>query len=138
MANVFYISEMVSLALHSILIIAAVKEGQLVNTKKIASLLGASEAHLAKVLQQLVKTGYIRSERGPRGGFALLKNANEITLLDIYEAIEGPIKIDRCPMNSKKCAFKTCILGGIPEQLNQKFEKYMAEQKLGDFSNNLK
>ena len=47
MANVFYISEMVSLALHSILIIAAVKEGQLVNTKKIASLLGAS-AHLAK------------------------------------------------------------------------------------------
>lgn len=137
LANIFHISEMVSLALHSILIIAA-KDKQLVNAKKMAEIIGASEAHLTKALQQLVRAGYIRSVRGPKGGFALLKDASEITLLDIYEAIEGPIKIEGCPMNCKKCAFKTCIFGGVPERLNQEFKQYMMNKKVSDFRGNLK
>ncbi|MDD3840649.1 MAG: Rrf2 family transcriptional regulator [Clostridia bacterium] len=137
LANIFHMSEMVSLALHSILIIAA-KDKQLVNAKKISEIIGASEAHLAKTLQQLVKAGYIRSVRGPKGGFTLLKEASEITLLDIYQAIEGPIRVEGCPMNCEKCAFKTCIFGGIPEKLNQEFRQYMMSKRVSDFKGNLK
>lgn len=48
--------------------------------------------HLLKVLQQLVKSRILSSERGPSGGFALRRPANKITLLDVIEAIEGPIE----------------------------------------------
>lgn len=137
MANIFHMSEMVSLALHSILIIDA-KDNQLVNAKSIAEKMEASEAHLAKVLQQIVKTGYIRSVRGPKGGFSLIKDANEITLLDIYELFEGSIKIKGCPMNYQICPFKSCIFGGIPEKLNQEFNEYMMSKKVSDFRGNLK
>jgi Rrf2 family protein len=48
--------------------------------------------HLLKVLQQLVKSRILSSERGPSGGFALRRPANKITMLDIIESIEGPIE----------------------------------------------
>ncbi|HHW55142.1 MAG TPA: Rrf2 family transcriptional regulator [Firmicutes bacterium] len=50
MANIFHMSEMVSLALHSIIIIAARGE-ELISAKEIADQLGASRAHLTKTLQ---------------------------------------------------------------------------------------
>ena len=95
------------------------KRGQLVNTKNSipAWSIGGPPA---KVLQQLVKpVTFVR--KGLRR-ICSFKNANEITLLDIYEAIEGPIKLIDVH-EFQKCAFKTCILGDS-EQLNQKFEKY--------------
>ena len=47
--------------------------------------------YLLKILQQLVRANVLRSKRGPRGGFFLAKAAEEITLLDIIEAIDGPM-----------------------------------------------
>jgi Rrf2 family protein len=47
--------------------------------------------YLLKILQQLVKSGVLRSKRGPRGGFSLAKEAEEITLLDILESVDGPM-----------------------------------------------
>ncbi len=137
MSSILNISEMVSLALHSIVIIAAQKE-QLVNVKNIAKKIGASEAHLAKVLQQLVKGGYIKSVRGPKGGFTLAKSPEDITLMDIYELLEGPIETEGCPMKSEICAFKSCILGEIPKKLNQEFIDYMTSLKVSDFLDTIK
>ena len=137
MASTFSISEMVSLALHSIVIIAG-QNGQLANVKKIAKKIGASEAHLAKALQQLVKGGYINSVRGPKGGFTLAKSPENIILMDIYELFEGPIKIDGCPMNCQVCAFKSCILGEVPKKLNQEFINYMTNRKVSDFLEDIK
>lgn len=48
--------------------------------------------HLLKVLQQLVKSRILSSERGPSGGFALRRPANKISLQEIIESIEGPIE----------------------------------------------
>lgn len=47
--------------------------------------------YLLKILQQLVRANVLRSKRGPRGGFFLAKNAEEITLLEIIEAVDGPM-----------------------------------------------
>jgi len=47
--------------------------------------------YLLKILQQLVKANLLRSKRGPRGGFSLAKSPNSITLLQVIEAVDGPM-----------------------------------------------
>jgi len=47
--------------------------------------------YLLKILQQLVRANILRSKRGPRGGFNLARNPNKITLLEVIEAVEGPM-----------------------------------------------
>ncbi len=47
--------------------------------------------YLLKILQQLVRANILRSKRGPRGGFVLAKPAKKITLLEVIEAVEGPM-----------------------------------------------
>ena len=47
--------------------------------------------YLLKILQQLVRVNVLRSKRGPRGGFFLARKPEEITLLNIIEAVEGPM-----------------------------------------------
>ena len=47
--------------------------------------------YLLKILQQLVRANVLRSKRGPRGGFSLAKPTKKITMLQIIEAVEGPM-----------------------------------------------
>ena len=47
--------------------------------------------YLLKILQQLVRANVLRSKRGPRGGFFLARPAENITLLEIIEAVDGPL-----------------------------------------------
>jgi len=47
--------------------------------------------YLLKIMQQLVRANVLRSKRGPRGGFSLARSVTKITMLDIVEAVEGPI-----------------------------------------------
>jgi len=49
--------------------------------------------YLLKIMQQLVKANVLRSKRGPRGGFSLAKSLNRISMLEIIEAVEGPVDI---------------------------------------------
>lgn len=60
---------------------------------------------LAKILQKLVKAKLVRSYRGVKGGFSLAKQAREITILDVIEAIEGKIHLNICLQDKKKCSF---------------------------------
>jgi Rrf2 family iron-sulfur cluster assembly transcriptional regulator len=47
--------------------------------------------YLLKILQQLVRAGVLRSKRGPRGGFSLAKPTKKITMLQVIEAVDGPM-----------------------------------------------
>jgi Rrf2 family protein len=47
--------------------------------------------YLLKILQQLVRASVLRSKRGPRGGFFLAQDAEKITMLQIIEAVDGPM-----------------------------------------------
>ncbi|WP_148135321.1 RrF2 family transcriptional regulator [Candidatus Formimonas warabiya] len=132
MPGVVHISEMLSLALHSVVLIAASTK-EIVNVKEISAATGCSEAHLVKVLQRLVRAGFLYSIRGPKGGFGMAKSPEEISLLDVYQVIEGPVKLDGCPTNRQACCFKACIFRGLPEKLNQEFIGYLETKKISEF-----
>ena len=59
---------------------------------------------LGKVLQILVKHKILDSTKGPTGGFLLRKKAEDITLLDIVEVVDGLDIFDQCGIGLKKCS----------------------------------
>ncbi len=61
---------------------------KVLSSKKIASEYGISEHHLSKVMQQLQRAGFVRSIRGPKGGFKIARDPKDITIMDVVEVFE--------------------------------------------------
>lgn len=59
---------------------------------------------LAKIVAQLVASGLLRSTRGARGGVVLGRPAAELSLLEIVEAIDGPLLLNECVADPSNCA----------------------------------
>lgn len=100
-------------AIHSVTFLAVMPEGGLLSASALAELHGVSASYLLKHLQALSRAGIVRTEPGPRGGYALARAPEEITLLDIVLAVEGPEPAFRCreirqngPNPLPKSAFK--------------------------------
>jgi Rrf2 family protein len=72
-------------------------------THKVAERQEVPPALLAKLVPLLVRAGLLDSQRGARGGLALARPASEISMLEIVEAIEGPIAVNRCTATPGQC-----------------------------------
>jgi Rrf2 family protein len=105
--------------------------GRVVTTREMAEAMVVSEHHLSKVMGRLVKEGLVKSVRGPSGGFSLNRNRREISLLEVYEAIEDPISTNGCLFDKVVCDGQHCLLGGLIGQINHEVRQYLSETKLG-------
>ena len=56
-----------------------------------------------KLMQSLHRAGLLTSSMGPQGGFSLGRKPSKISLLDVMEAIQGPISVNRCVLSPKVC-----------------------------------
>jgi len=133
MSNLLKISEAASMALHAMVFMAREPESRL-STREIATLLNGSEAHMSKVLQRLSKAGLVKSVRGPKGGFILGKDSNEITLLDVYEAIEGPLVLKDCVLGTPICSGEACIFGGLIRKTNGEIKEYLSGTRIAELT----
>lgn len=125
MTGMLKISEAANLAIHAVTYIASYND-HIVSTKEIASFHKVSEAHLSKVMQRLVKSGLLKSIRGPKGGFVIEKHYSKITLLDIYEIFEGPLQTTNCLFKTPVCGRETCIFGDLFHKLNTTVKSYLS------------
>ena len=130
MKNIIQISEASSLALHGMGLLAL--RGGRVSVHEMAELTSSSEAHLSKVFQRLSKAGFVSSVRGPGGGFVLSKPAGEITLLEIYSAIEGEPSREPCIMARGRCPFSGCIFSSLIPEMTDRFLSYLSGTTLAD------
>ena len=130
MSKIVAYSEAVSIGIHSMVIIS--RSGQMMNVQKIAEVTGSSKHHVAKILQRLVKEGFLISTRGPSGGFSLNVDPAKVSLLRIYEAIEGKIIIQNCPNDHPVCPFSKCIMGNVVGQMTQLFIDYLTTHMVSD------
>lgn len=78
-------------------------EDKLFDIEEIAKSTDTPPAYLAKLLQLLVRKGFVRSFKGQKGGFALARQPKEIKLLDVIEAMEGPIFLNYCLISEGYC-----------------------------------
>jgi Rrf2 family protein len=131
MSKIFTLSEAASIAIHGMVLIARHDNG--INAVQIAELTGLSKNHISKVLQRLVKNDLLKSVRGPLGGFTLKKKPEEVSLLAIYETIEGSLEITDCPFSYEICAFDKCMMGNIINKMTLEFRKYLKSQTLKDY-----
>jgi Rrf2 family protein len=83
-----------SYAVFAVVYLSEHADGTPLQGREIAESCGMPTGRLLKILQQLVRSRILASERGPSGGFRLRKPAADINLLEIVEAIEGPIEGD--------------------------------------------
>lgn len=131
MSKIVNLSEAATIAFHAMVLVAQSKKN--LNVLEIAERTGSSKHHVAKVMQQLVKQGFIGSMRGPSGGFFLKKDAAEISFLTIFEAIEGKLEESKCAMNNPVCSFGRCIYSNIIHKMTRDFKSYLVEQKLSNY-----
>lgn len=134
MSQMWKISDAATIGLHTMVLLAANREC-LIRTREIAALLRVSEAHLSKVLQRLTKVGLVRAVRGPEGGFALARSPEEITLLMVYEAIDGPFLLSDCLFEQRICRGERCIVGGFLKEVNGRIKNYLASTPLAELVN---
>ena len=77
----------------------------------LAEEVGTTKGFLTQVMTPLVQQGWVRSEPGPTGGYTAAFDADEVSVLAVIEAIEGPIDTGRCVLEDRACAQAgTCAL----------------------------
>ncbi len=93
-------------AVRAIIEIALLDKDKPAQVKEIATRQAIPERFLEQVMAALKKDGLIESTRGAQGGYRLARNAEQITLSDIIQAIEGPMQVIEClseDLRNQKC-----------------------------------
>lgn len=90
-------------ALRAALEVSRLPEGERLPTATIASRQQIPLPFLAKIVSQLVVRGILEATRGASGGVSLSRPAETVTMLEVIEAIDGPIMINRCTRDPAVC-----------------------------------
>jgi Rrf2 family protein len=77
----------------------------------LAEALGTTVGFVSQVMAPLVKAGWVRSDPGPTGGYALRAPLAGVSVLDVIEATDGPTDTGRCVVADRPCnAVEPCAL----------------------------
>jgi Rrf2 family protein len=96
------------LAIQCLVYLARRSADGLLNPSEIAERCGESPTYVAKVLRMLGKLGILRAHRGMAGGYELVRDPGEITLLEVVEASQGTVPGNYCKEVSRKELRNTC------------------------------
>ncbi len=103
--SVMQIPRKIEYALRAMIHLADVPEG-VANGNQIAEAEHIPKYFLEKVIRDLMRSGLVRSRRGPGGGYQLGRPAEAISFKDIIEAVEGPINLNVCLEDSNTCSLQ--------------------------------
>jgi len=105
-----------------------------VNTKRIAEEFNIPTELLAKILQRLAKRGLIVSHNGPKGGYALARAPEEITVGHVVRALEGPIHIVSCMEDLSCPQFPRCNLRRPVQKIQAKISALLDTMTVAELS----
>ncbi len=118
-------------AIRAMIHLATVPAGKRVSSGELADSAAVSETFLSKVLQKLVTRGLVVSYRGQGGGFQLGMPPTQISLLEIVEAIEGPIALNCCTNPGEGCNRQSwCSVHYVWAEAQEKVKQVLGAAKL--------
>lgn len=102
-------SQTIEYAMRAVLALAS-GDGSPMTTRQIAETMRVPQSYLSKVLQSLVRAGLVYSTRGLKGGFVLVGEAEDLSLLQIVNAVSPIKRIESCPLDLSGHKSELCPL----------------------------
>jgi Rrf2 family protein len=104
-----------------------------VSARKVARQGGIPYQLACKLLQRLHKAGLVKSDMGPKGGFTLRKGPSKISVLQVIETIQGPVRLNRCLLSTKGCLRqRSCPVKPKLAELQKIVSDYLGSIKLDE------
>jgi Rrf2 family protein len=117
-------------AIRAVRYLAKQGSSQRVATSTVAREMKIPASFLAKIISQLSIAGLLHTSRGARGGVSLAREPKEISVLDVVEAIDGPILLNECVGSNKPCSFEEdCLVHPIWLEVQQSLVKRLRETR---------
>ncbi len=89
--------------------------------------------YLTKIFASLTKAGLVTPVRGKHGGYELAREPREISVLDVMQAVEGPLAVNFCQYDPPRCEEYQCPLRKVWEGLQAAIHDKLAGFTLADF-----
>ncbi|MCQ4088649.1 Rrf2 family transcriptional regulator [Saccharibacillus sp. JS10] len=120
-------------ALHTMLDLAAREPGVKVGVQELAAKQHVSPTYLSKILTKLAKAGLIDSYSGAQGGYCLRLDKDEISFLDIIQAIEGHTPLFKgCEMNGPGC-----LVEAVMRESERKMDEHLRSTTIGQLADQM-
>jgi Rrf2 family protein len=117
-------------AIRAVRYLAKQGSSQRVATSIVAREMKIPASFLAKIISQLSIAGLLHTSRGARGGVSLAREPKDISVLDVVEAIDGPILLNECVGDIKSCVFEDdCLVHPIWIEVQQNLVKRLRETR---------
>jgi Rrf2 family protein len=128
------ISPTAEYALRAVVAIAHAEGGVMI-TPDIADMTKVPPGYLSKILQTIRKAGLVESRRGPGGGFILNRPPDQISLLDVVNAVEPLKRIERCPLGIESHGANLCPLHRRLDQAAASVQQTFAATTIAELIN---
>ena len=118
--------------------LATLPPGEYALAKTMAAETGIPAHFLAKILQELARDGFLKSSKGPGGGFRLGQAADDISMLQIVEAVDGTGRFDRCIGGNPECNDRAaCGMHDSWKALRSSIMGYLGGTSIADLAKSL-
>lgn len=108
------ISRKIEYGLRAMIFLASQPPERVISFREIARRMDVPVDFMAKILKTLVVRKVVRSTRGAHGGYSLARPSREISMLDVIEAVEGPVRVNVCQDGHHGCKLsRSCTMYGV-------------------------
>ena len=122
-------------ALQSVLYLALKPKGDMTNIKELTAALEIPYHFLGKIMQDLSRKGILKSQKGPRGGFTLRRKPEDITLLNVVEAIDGTGFLSSCVLGFPECSgTHPCSVHATWGSLRESIQKMLSTRNVAELA----
>ncbi len=133
------LSKSAEYGLRAMLYLVTLERDSYVSMREIGEDLDISTSFLTKIFQKLTRDGILRSSRGPFGGVALARPAEEITLREIVVAIDGPGIFTECVLGLPGCGERNpCPMHAAWAEVRERLERMFDSETLAELSARIK
>ncbi len=129
--HILRLTEAANIGIHACALLAKNPQ-KWVSSTELSEWTQASQHHLSKVMAKLVKAGLVKGTRGAHGGFMLAKSPREISFLNVFEAVEGPLGANTCPCGRGYCTLHGCLYGGFFGNVQNDMRHFFQTRTLAD------